>query len=44
LFFSKTKDRKVKWILSVGLYQWEGGGYREQVKEGKYDGLLCTHV
>jgi hypothetical protein len=39
------KNRKVKQILSVDTsgrgsgrcwYQWEGGGYKEWVKEGEY--------
>jgi hypothetical protein len=32
VFFSKTEDRKV---LSRGLYQWEGDGYKERVKESE---------
>jgi hypothetical protein len=28
--------RKVKQILSRTWYQWEGGAYKERVKEGEY--------
>jgi hypothetical protein len=34
--FSEMEDRKVKQVLSCGQYQWEGGGYKERVKEGEY--------
>jgi hypothetical protein len=27
---------KIKQVLSVGWYQWEGGGHKERAKEGKY--------
>jgi hypothetical protein len=30
------KDKKVKRVLSGDGYQWEGGGYKERVKEGEY--------
>jgi hypothetical protein len=29
-------DRKGKQALSMGGYQWEGGGYKKRVKEDKY--------
>jgi hypothetical protein len=35
LSFSKTKVRKLKRVFSEGWYQWEGGGYKERVKEGE---------
>jgi hypothetical protein len=32
IFFpQKTENRKAKWILSGGWYQWEGGGLRKGV-------------
>jgi hypothetical protein len=31
------KDRKVKQFLLRDLYQWERGGHKEWVKEGKCD-------
>jgi hypothetical protein len=30
------KDRKVKQVLYGALYQWEGKGHKEKVKEGEY--------
>jgi hypothetical protein len=36
VFFSKNKDRKVKQVLSGSWFQWEGGVYKEKVKEGEY--------
>jgi hypothetical protein len=41
------KHRKVKWVLSWGWYLWEGGKYRERVKEGEYGGnivYLCMKM
>jgi hypothetical protein len=32
------KDRRVKQVLSGGEYQWEEGGQKERVKQGKYGG------
>jgi hypothetical protein len=32
------KTRKGKTVLSGGWYQWEWGGHKERVKEGKYIG------
>jgi hypothetical protein len=32
------RNWRVKHILSGDWYQWEGGGYKEIVKEGEYDG------
>jgi hypothetical protein len=29
---------------SGGWYQWEGGGYKEMVKEVNMMEMLCTHV
>jgi hypothetical protein len=29
--FSKTEDRKVGQVLSVGWYQWNGVGYKERL-------------
>jgi hypothetical protein len=43
-FFSKTKNRKVKRILSWGWYQEEWGGLREGVKEVNMMEILCTHA
>jgi hypothetical protein len=40
----KKQNRKVKQVLSGGRYQWEGGGYKERVKEGDMVEILCTHV
>jgi hypothetical protein len=30
------KNRKVKQVLSVGWFQWEGGGHKERVTEDEY--------
>jgi hypothetical protein len=30
------KDRKVKQVLYIGEYQWDGGDHKERVKEGEY--------
>jgi hypothetical protein len=38
--FSKTRNRKVKKTVSGGWYQWEGGGYKERVKEGENSGNI----
>jgi hypothetical protein len=32
------KNRKVKQVLSRSEYQWEEGGHKERVKDGKYSG------
>jgi hypothetical protein len=29
---------KVKQVLCRDLYQWDGGGHKKRVKEGKYEG------
>jgi hypothetical protein len=34
------KVRKVKQVLSVSRYQWEGGALKERVKEGEYEGYV----
>jgi hypothetical protein len=34
------KDRKVKQVLSSGMYQWEAGGQKKRLKKGKYDGYI----
>jgi hypothetical protein len=34
------KDKKIKHVLSGDWYQWEGGGYKERVKEGEYNGNI----
>jgi hypothetical protein len=38
--FKKLKVRKVKQVLSVSRYQWEGGALKERVKEGEYEGYV----
>jgi hypothetical protein len=38
--FFKDGGRKVKQVLSGGWYQWEGGGYKERMKEGGYGGYI----
>jgi hypothetical protein len=46
LFFfllQKSENRRVEQTLSWGLYQWEGGGYGERVKEGEY-GANSVHT
>jgi hypothetical protein len=35
MFFQKTEVKKVKQVQSGGWYQWEGGEYKERVKEGE---------
>jgi hypothetical protein len=35
LSFSKTKNWKVKQILSEYLDQWKGGKYKERIKEAE---------
>jgi chitinase len=35
-----VEDRKVKQVLCGGWHQWEGGGYKDRVKEGEYDGNI----
>jgi hypothetical protein len=34
------KDREVKQALSGYWEQWEGGGHKESMKEGKYGGSI----
>jgi hypothetical protein len=39
------KDKKVEQVFS--WYQWEGGGHKEKVKDGKYGGCilyLCMKI
>jgi hypothetical protein len=38
------KDRKVKQVLSRSRYQWEGGGYKERVKEGEFASILYSRM
>jgi hypothetical protein len=40
--FPKMKDRKVKQILAGSWYQWEGGGYKERVKEGEWWNIMYS--
>jgi hypothetical protein len=42
-FFSDTVDRKGKQVLFGHWCQWEEGGHKERVRQGEYDGILCTH-
>jgi hypothetical protein len=34
------ENRKAKLVLSEGWYQWEGGEYKERVKEGNCCGNI----
>jgi hypothetical protein len=39
----KVKVRKVKQDFSEDRYQWEGGGHKEMVNEGKYYGIRILY-
>jgi hypothetical protein len=43
---SPCKNRKIKQVLTGGWYQWEAGGYKENVKEAvlKYEDGKMRHV
>jgi hypothetical protein len=38
--FSKTANRKIKYVLSGSWYPWEEVGYKERVKEAEYSGNI----
>jgi hypothetical protein len=42
-FFQKTKDRKVKQVLSWGWHQWEGD-IRKGFRRVNVVEIFCTHV
>jgi hypothetical protein len=42
--FFQTENRKVKQVLSGGWYQWEGGGYKERVKEAECSRNIMCYV
>jgi hypothetical protein len=42
--FSRTEDRKIKQVLSGGLYQWEGEDIKRHCGRVNMVKILCTHV
>jgi hypothetical protein len=44
-FFYNIGEQKSRTDLAWGLVPWDGGGYKERVKEGEYgENIMCSYM